>query len=90
MSVQDICRMFLQNHISIPSNLFVIFLSTVQVSFTPNKCLSVQVQLSASFIMMAEDAAKQEEAAAMAGTWEGEKLRVSKYVLILFISHNCK
>jgi hypothetical protein len=41
-------------------------------------CYVSQVQLSVTMIMSAEDAAKQEEAAAMAGTWEGEKLKVSK------------
>ncbi|XP_012943911.1 ubiquitin carboxyl-terminal hydrolase 5 [Aplysia californica] len=45
----------------------------------PNPQIPDQAQLSATMIMMAEDAAKQEEAAAMAGTWEGEKLRVSKH-----------
>lgn len=45
----------------------------------PHEKLPDQVQLSATMILLAEDAAKQEEAAAMAGTWEGEKLRVSKY-----------
>ncbi|CAG5125346.1 unnamed protein product [Candidula unifasciata] len=45
----------------------------------PSDGIPDQVQLSATMIMMAEDAAKQEEAAAMAGTWEGEKLRISKH-----------
>ncbi|GFS10810.1 ubiquitinyl hydrolase 1, partial [Elysia marginata] len=45
----------------------------------PSDKISDQLQLSATMILMAEDAAKQEEAAAMAGTWEGEKLRVSKH-----------
>ncbi|BFZ23849.1 hypothetical protein BsWGS_26888 [Bradybaena similaris] len=45
----------------------------------PHEGIPDQVQLSVTMIMMAEDAAKQEEAAAMAGTWEGEKLRISKH-----------
>ncbi|XP_076451842.1 ubiquitin carboxyl-terminal hydrolase 5-like [Babylonia areolata] len=45
----------------------------------PNIDLPEVVQLSVTMIMSAEDAAKQEEAAAMAGTWEGEKLIVSKH-----------
>lgn len=40
-------------------------------------------------IMSAEDAAKQEEAAAMAGTWEGEKLVVSKWELVPSSDHKC-
>lgn len=45
----------------------------------PNPDLPEVVQLSVSMIMSAEDAAKQEEALAMAGTWEGEKLIISKH-----------
>ena len=48
-----------------------------------------QVQLSVTMIMSAEDAAKQEEAAAMAGTWEGEKLVVSKWELVPSSDHKC-
>ncbi|ESP01113.1 hypothetical protein LOTGIDRAFT_238331 [Lottia gigantea] len=45
----------------------------------PNTELPDLVQLSAATILTAEDAWKMEEAAAMACTWEGEKLRVSKH-----------
>jgi hypothetical protein len=36
--------------------------------------------MSVTGILKAEDAWKLEEAAAMAGTWDGEKRVVSKYV----------
>lgn len=42
-------------------------------------CMS-QVQMSASGILAAEDAWKLEEAAAMTGTWDGEKRVISKLV----------
>jgi len=47
----------------------------------PLSCQDIppEAQISAAMIIAAEDAAKMEEAAAMAGTWEGEKLRVSKH-----------
>ncbi|KAK6177619.1 hypothetical protein SNE40_015681 [Patella caerulea] len=45
----------------------------------PNRDLPDMVQLSAASILAAVDAWKMEEAAAMACTWEGEKLRVSKH-----------
>ena len=38
--------------------------------------------MSVSGILAAEDAWKTAEAAAMAGTWEGEKRMVSKYVKV--------
>ncbi|XP_055958187.1 ubiquitin carboxyl-terminal hydrolase 5 [Patella vulgata] len=44
-----------------------------------NTDLPDMVQLSAASILTAVDAWKMEEAAAMACTWEGEKLRVSKH-----------
>jgi len=49
---------------------------------------AVQVQMSVSGILAAEDAWKLEEAAAMAGTWDGEKRLVSKYVLNLVFLFN--
>ncbi|KAK7487678.1 hypothetical protein BaRGS_00021097 [Batillaria attramentaria] len=49
-----------------------------------------QVQLSVTMILSAEDAAKQEEAMAMAGTWEGEKLQVSKHAETLVQLDNGK
>ncbi|XP_059141257.1 ubiquitin carboxyl-terminal hydrolase 5-like isoform X2 [Physella acuta] len=45
----------------------------------PNEKIPGKVQALASMILMSEDASKKEEVAAMAGTWEGEKLKVSKY-----------
>ncbi|KAH9525074.1 Ubiquitin carboxyl-terminal hydrolase 5, partial [Bulinus truncatus] len=45
----------------------------------PHESLPKQVELAATIILAAEDASKLEEAAAMAGTWEGEPLRVSKF-----------
>ncbi|XP_055864421.1 ubiquitin carboxyl-terminal hydrolase 5-like isoform X2 [Biomphalaria glabrata] len=45
----------------------------------PHESLPMQIQQSAALIIAAEDAIKMEEAAAMAGTWEGEPLVVSKY-----------
>ncbi|CAL1541737.1 unnamed protein product [Lymnaea stagnalis] len=66
-------RFEFEEHVAI-----VILPQWYQIPF-PHENIPQQVQQSATMIMMAEDAAKQEEAAAMAGTWEGEKLRVSKY-----------
>nr|KAG5700196.1 hypothetical protein BaRGS_011039 [Batillaria attramentaria] len=56
----------------------------------PNPDLPEQVQLSVTMILSAEDAAKQEEAMAMAGTWEGEKLQVSKHAETLVQLDNGK
>ncbi|KAL8584111.1 hypothetical protein ACOMHN_011726 [Nucella lapillus] len=56
----------------------------------PNIDLPEVVQLSVTMIMSAEDATKREEAAAMAGTWEGEKLVVSKYAEALLQIDNGK
>ena len=39
-----------------------------------------QMQISAASIIAADSAAKQEEAAALAGTWDGEKRVISKLV----------
>jgi len=54
----------------------------------PHFYCAVQVQMSVSGILAAEDAWKLEEAAAMAGTWDGEKRLVSRYVLNLAFSFN--
>ncbi|KAL5005091.1 hypothetical protein ScPMuIL_018547 [Solemya velum] len=45
----------------------------------PNPDLPDTVQLSIALILAADDALKAEEAAAMAGTWDGEKRIVSKH-----------
>ena len=39
------------------------------------------MQLSATAIIAADSAAKADEAAAMTGTWEGEKRKISRYAI---------
>ena len=41
------------------------------------------VQISAASILAADSAAKADEAAALAGTWDGEKRIISKYEPLL-------
>ncbi|XP_052081738.1 ubiquitin carboxyl-terminal hydrolase 5-like [Mytilus californianus] len=45
----------------------------------PNQDIPDMVQISVESILSAEDASKMAEAAAMAGTWEGEERKVSKH-----------
>lgn len=68
----------------------VVLLPNSNVFPYPNPELPEVVQLSASMILTAEDACKMEEAAAMAGTWEGEKLQVSKHAENLLQLNNSK
>lgn len=56
----------------------------------PDPELPEIVQMSASGILAAEDAWKLEEAAAMAGTWDGEKRAVSKHAENLLQLNNGK
>ena len=43
----------------------------------------LQVQVSAASLIAADSAARAEELAALAGTWDGEKRIISKYVYFL-------
>ena len=46
---------------------------------------TLQIQVAVATVLSTESASKQDELAALAGTWDGEKRVVSKYCLDLHV-----